>query len=245
MSARWSLAAIVFLGLVRSALADPFINGPSQGQQTNDMAVCAGQTRPPVSNQTSVEACTRLINTGSWSGRVIALHNRCALFTKIGEGERAISDCDEAIRLNPDFVSAYNNRGAAYVVLGAEERAVQDYDRALRLDPNNAAAHHGRCYSLAVIGRAAEALVSCDRSLQLQPNDANALDSHGYAHLRLGLWAQAERDYDAAIAADATRAMSWFARAVVRAHRGDQAGAQADLAVHGVYGLASTPTRHD
>jgi tetratricopeptide (TPR) repeat protein len=229
MSARWPLAAVVFIGLVRSALADPFVSTP-QAQPPSDMAVCARETSIPASYEDSLAACTRVINTGGGTSRASAFHNRCALFIIFGEAARAIPDCDQALRLNPGYVSAYNNRGAAQVILGANAQALQAYDRALQIEPNNPIALNGRCYSLAVVGRAAEALVNCDRALQLQSNDVNALDSRGYAYLRLGRWAEARRDYDAAIAGNADNAISWFARAIVRAQQGDQAGAQADLA---------------
>jgi tetratricopeptide (TPR) repeat protein len=219
---------VVTLGLATLGL---LASVPAHAQPTIDMAVCARTTVPPVSYQASLAACTRAIDArDNRAGRIVALHNRCAIFIALGEHERALQDCDEAILLNPDYASAYNNRGAAQSALGANERALQDYDRALRLDPANAIAYNGRCYSLAVLGRAAEALTSCERSLQLRPNDVNALDSRGYAYLRLERWAEARRDYDAAIARDAGNAISWFARAIVRARQGDQAGAQTDLA---------------
>lgn len=233
MSARWPFAAVVFLGVVRSALADPFVSAPSapsQGRPAGDIQLCARETTLPVSYEISLAACSRVIVTGSETARASALHNRCALLIILEQAVRALSDCNEAIRLNPGYVSAYNNRGAVQVLLGAHERALQDYDRALQLEPNNPIALNGRCYSLAVTGQATEALGHCNRALQLQPNDVNVLDSRGYAYLRLGRWAEARRDYDAAIAGNATNAISWFARAIVRAQQGDQAGAQTDLA---------------
>ena len=49
----------------------------------------------------------------------------------------AINDYDEAIRLDPQFASAYYNRGLAYHSLGPfhAEIYIQDYKEAVRLDP--------------------------------------------------------------------------------------------------------------
>ena len=47
----------------------------------------------------------------------------------------AISEHDEAIRLDPKLAPAYNNRGNAYTGLGQHQRAIQDFDEAIRLDP--------------------------------------------------------------------------------------------------------------
>lgn len=220
--------------IVASLLVLPclLVSTPCQAQSTDDMAICARVTTPPVPYQASIAACARVINSGNWSSRTVAIafHNRCAAHAALGESRRAIEDCDEAIRLSPDYASAYVNRGAAYVALGENQRAIDDYDRAIRLDPSNSTAYNGRCYSLAVMGRAAQALADCERSLRLQPNVADALDSRGYVYLRLERWAEARRDYDAAIEGNTGHALAWFGRAVVRARQGDEAGARADLA---------------
>ncbi len=57
-----------------------------------------------------------------------------------GDYQAAISDYDEAIRLNPKYTIAYNNRGFAKSKLGDLEGAISDYDTAIRLDPEYATA---------------------------------------------------------------------------------------------------------
>ena len=56
----------------------------------------------------------------------------------------AIDDYDEAIRLDPQFASAYYNRGLAYYRLGPfhAERYIQDYNEAVRLDPKYAGSYY-------------------------------------------------------------------------------------------------------
>ena len=56
----------------------------------------------------------------------------------------AISDYDEAIRLDPKDAIAYNNRGLAKSELGKYLEAISDYDEAIRLDPKDAAARTNR-----------------------------------------------------------------------------------------------------
>ena len=56
----------------------------------------------------------------------------------------AIDDYDEAIRLDPQFASAYYNRGLAYQRLGQSERAIKDFNEAIRLNPQYAAAYNNR-----------------------------------------------------------------------------------------------------
>ena len=57
-----------------------------------------------------------------------------------GDYQAAISDYDEAIRLDPNDTRAYYNRGVAKSELGDSEAAISDYDEAIRLDPNDATA---------------------------------------------------------------------------------------------------------
>ena len=52
-----------------------------------------------------------------------------------GDYQAAISDYDEAIRLDPNDAIAYYNRGLAKSELGDLEAAISDYDEAIRLQP--------------------------------------------------------------------------------------------------------------
>ena len=54
-----------------------------------------------------------------------------------GDYDRAITDCDEAIRIKPEFV-AYINRGLSYSQEGNYDRALADYNEAVHLCPTNA-----------------------------------------------------------------------------------------------------------
>ena len=57
---------------------------------------------------------------------------------ELGHFEGAISDYDQAIRLDPEYANAYNNRGNAKSDLGKHFEAISDYDQAIRLAPNHA-----------------------------------------------------------------------------------------------------------
>ena len=54
--------------------------------------------------------------------------------------DRAITDYDAAVNLDPKFQRAYNNRGAAWRAEGDRGRALQDYAEAVRLNPSDATA---------------------------------------------------------------------------------------------------------
>lgn len=57
------------------------------------------------------------------------------------EYEKALEECDTAIRLDPTLADAHNLRGVILEELGRNGEAIQAYREALRLDPGYAAAH--------------------------------------------------------------------------------------------------------
>ena len=61
-----------------------------------------------------------------------------------GENDIAISDYNEAIRLDPTNDTAYNNRGIAWSDKKDHDKAIADYNEAIRIDPKDASAYHNR-----------------------------------------------------------------------------------------------------
>ena len=56
----------------------------------------------------------------------------------------ALADYSRAIRLDPQYVSAYFNRGLIYYEQGQPQRALADFDKVLEIDPKNERARKGR-----------------------------------------------------------------------------------------------------
>jgi len=75
--------------------------------------------------------------------------NRGLAFKLIGDFARAISDLDEAVRLDPSSVN-FQRRADIYLENGAFDRAITDYTEAIRIDPSNQYAHlwRGIAYGL-------------------------------------------------------------------------------------------------
>src|SRR5262249_28682342 len=59
---------------------------------------------------------------------------RALIAAESGDVDGAITDLDEAIRLNPQFAWAFNNRGFARWKKGDVDGAITDYDEAIRLN---------------------------------------------------------------------------------------------------------------
>ena len=50
-----------------------------------------------------------------------------------GQYDKAISDFNKAIEINPKYAEAYNNRAAACINLGKKDRACNDWQKACEL----------------------------------------------------------------------------------------------------------------
>ena len=64
-----------------------------------------------------------------------AYNNRGNAYVYKGDYNRAISDYNEAIRLNPKYATAYNNRGCIYEKRGDYDKAIEEYEKAIELNP--------------------------------------------------------------------------------------------------------------
>ena len=75
------------------------------------------------------------LSLGRWrptSGGALGIYSFVQLGSLV-QLERAIQDCDEAIRLNPNLAIAYANRASDYTLLSRDDEAQQDVDRAVGL----------------------------------------------------------------------------------------------------------------
>jgi len=182
---------------------------------------------------TFIAACTRLISSGRYNGRDLAI-----IYTNRGNawrgdldrpiGDYRIRDYDQAIRLDPTNALAYYYRGYTWGVKGDSERAIADYDQAIRLDPN-ARSYSVRCRTHAMAGNLPQALSDCDQAYRLSPNDGYTLASRGFVYLRLGRLDDAIVEYDAAVKRSASRAFTHLGRGIAKQRKGDTAGGDADI----------------
>jgi len=107
--------------------------------------------------------------------------------------EEALAACDQAIRLDPNFVGAYYSKGYALNDLKRYEEALAAYDQAIRLDPNFAKAYNNKGIALYNLKRYEEAIAVYDQAIRLDPNFAKAYNNKGIALERLGKKTEAQQ----------------------------------------------------
>ena len=84
-----------------------------------------------------------------------------------GNPEKAISEYNRAIEIDPQYADAYMARGGAYRVKGEFDKALADYDKAITINPNNADDYLARAFCLMEIGENQRAISDLEKSLEL------------------------------------------------------------------------------
>ena len=163
----------------------------------------------------------------------MAYNNRAAALLDLKRAEEALTSCDRAIALKPDFALAYNNRGNALQDLNRPEEALASYDRAIALKPDYAEAYYNRGVTLLDLKRAEEALASYDRAIALKPDFAEAYSNRGNALKDLKRLEGALASYDRAIALKPDYAEAYYNRgnALLDLKRAEEALASYDRAI--------------
>jgi tetratricopeptide (TPR) repeat protein len=103
------------------------------------------ETCAKASGDQAIAACTRAIDSGRYSGRQLAVlfTNRCVELNDT-QSDKAIADCSQAIRLDPNGADAFSGRAGAYRAKRQYDRAIEDFNQTIRLSPNEAIAFYNR-----------------------------------------------------------------------------------------------------
>jgi tetratricopeptide (TPR) repeat protein len=141
---------------------------------------------------------------------------------------RAISDFTEAIRLYPNYASAYHDRALAYGNRGVAngnkldwDEAIRDFTEAIRLDPNYAKAYSNRGTFYEMQGNFDKAISDYNEAIRLDPSNANAYDLRGGAYYQHGNFDAAISDLTEAIRLDPSNANAYSHRGGVYDQHGN------------------------
>jgi tetratricopeptide (TPR) repeat protein/S1-C subfamily serine protease len=146
-----------------------------------------------------------------------------------GKLQEAITDFDQAIRLNPNFAVAYYSRGSTRRELGDKKGAITDFDQAIRLNPNDAGFYSNRGVVRNDLGDKKGAIADYTQAIRLDPNFAGAYYNRGTVrYSKLGDRKGAIADFDQAIRLNPNFAGAYSSRGVIRNDLGDKKGAITD-----------------
>ncbi len=109
---------------------------------------------------------------------------------------QALTDFENAIAINPNYLRAYTGRGNTYDSLKQYDQAIADYTHAITIDSKNVDAYFRRGLSKSELKRYDEAIADYDRAIALNPNYANAYHGRGRAYAALNKRKQSKEDFD-------------------------------------------------
>jgi len=101
-------------------------------------------------------------------------------YAQLGQHERAVELCREALRLSDKFAQAHHALGASLAALGRYREALGHLQRAAQLDPKLPGIHYDLGMVLAQLGYSQQAVVALETAVRRQPRNA-------VARTRLGL----------------------------------------------------------
>ena len=136
-------------------------------------AVRTPSIRPPVRARS--ESCTEALGDGEDTE---VYSNRGSAYLMIDEIDRAISDFDRAIQLEPDNAIRYYNRGIAFSRKHQVQKAIDDYSRAIQLRPDLAPAYGNRAHEFELAGERDKAIADYRKALLLAPELRDVIGGH-------------------------------------------------------------------
>jgi lipoprotein NlpI len=161
-----------------------------------------------------IAACDRVVNDSGKSSqdRASALSSRCGWWWAKKDSDRALTDCNESIRLYRNLAGAYLNRGNVYLSKSDLEHALADFNEALRLDPKNAWGFAARGNLYKSKGDFDSALADLNEAIQLDPGYALAFFSRGEIYKSKGDVTHAMSDLNDTLRLDPNYALAYFIR---------------------------------
>ncbi|MGW0842598.1 tetratricopeptide repeat protein [Streptomyces sp. NPDC002787] len=146
-----------------------------------------------------------------------------------GAHERAVSEYDQALALDPGLATAWQGRAVTRARTGDYAGAVADLDRADALAPDDATTLVLRGDYHRLLGNADAAVADLDRAVALDPVRRSTWASRGAARHAQGRLDEALADLDRALELDGKYIWALMRRARVRRSRGEHERQLADL----------------
>lgn len=141
----------------------------------------------------------------------------------------SVSDCDEAIRLDPRVAEYYYDRGDTLHKLGKLKEALRDYTQAIELSPNYYDAYLNRGLVKRKLGRIEDAIRDYDEAIRLRPDITDAYFNRGTANFLCIRYHEAIADFDRIIELDTQNAKAYLMRGQAKDRLGQTEEAIRDL----------------
>ncbi|MEH1924806.1 tetratricopeptide repeat protein [Nostoc sp.] len=141
-----------------------------------------------------------------------------------GEYTNAITNYNQALKVNHGDMSIYYKRGLAHYQIGDYETAIADYSQAIQMNLHDAKSYNKRGLALYQLGRLEEAINDYTQAIRINPNVAVAYKNRAEARSHAGDNQGAIEDYTQAIKINPDYANAYKNRGIARYLLGSQPG---------------------
>ncbi len=124
--------------------------------------------------------------------------------------EEAIRSYNQAVEINPKYLTAWKNIGIDLYLLGRYNESLKAYDKALEIDQNYGLAWYNKGLALHKLGKYNESIQAYDKALRIFPENAEIWYSKGNSLLSLGNYDGAIDCYEQAIRLNQSYAEAWY-----------------------------------
>jgi tetratricopeptide (TPR) repeat protein len=145
-----------------------------------------------------------------------------------GKPKEALTTIEQAIRLQPNYASAYIARGIFLAEVKDYRGAITDYDQAIRLNSNSGFAYFYRGNARVGLKDYRGAIADFDQAIRLNPNFSLAYASRGIARFASKDSLGAIADCTEAIRLDPNNAIAYNGRAIALVEQSNYRAAIAD-----------------
>ena len=205
------------------------LNSPSYAGLKEDAAVCDAKEPLPE----TIPACTRLIAAHPKGFNLsILYYNRGLAWHSKGDLEKAKSDYDQSIAIDPTFAPSYGQRGKIFSQNQDYDRALSDFDQAIRLKPDSPFSplwYGNRAELFVATGDFDRALADYGKSIERDPASWYPYVNRALVYDFVGKDRLAALNCQLSIKLAPRAAGPYFCRAVVEASAGDIDGATHDV----------------
>ncbi|MFM5981397.1 MAG: tetratricopeptide repeat protein [Sphaerospermopsis kisseleviana] len=164
---------------------------------------------------------------------IAAYKNRCLANLEIEDYQQAITDCTQALNLDPKDSDAYLNRGLAKYRKGNYLDAIADFNQVIAIKPNDFRAYYNRGIVSAEQGNYSQAIIDYNLALtQINPNNptdnvllADIYNDRGLAYFQLQNLPEAMNNFNLAIRLNTDDERAYFNRGCICGRSGDNMGA--------------------
>lgn len=180
-----------------------------------------------VSLAESVETYDELVKQNPKLGRLYTL--RAGAHWARGNGDKAMSDFDEAIALGYDTANAYSSRGLFLMAQGQHEKAIEDFTKAIEKGDKGESIYVNRAAAYLQMNKVDEAITDYDAALLQNEKNAGVLQQRATAYKIKGELDRAVADFSKSIELNPSFIPAVMGRGYVYFQRGDHERAIQDF----------------